>query len=233
METSPILSTDDIAAALRRPLPGFAAQGRMAIRPRPGGFVPPEGIAARESGVLVLLYPLDGELHVPLILRTEDGGSHSGQVSFPGGGQEEGETITDTALREAREEIGVDPASLTVLGALTPLYIPASGNRIHPLVAFAESRPRFQLEATEVQRVVEAPLALFMDEGNVAEETWHFGAYPVQVPFFPVDGLKVWGATAMVLSELAAALRDRGTVNAENAEGAEGADTKVLGSSGG
>jgi hypothetical protein len=74
------------------------------------------------------------------------------------------------------------------------------------LVAYTNSRPRFQLERVEVQRLVEAPLALFMDAGNIVEETWHFGTYPIQVPFFPVDGLKVWGATAMVLSELVAAL---------------------------
>ncbi len=182
----------------------------MAIRPRPGGFVPPEGYAPRESGVLVLLYLWDGQMYIPLILRTEDGGSHSGQVSFPGGGQEPGETIEATALREGREEIGVDPASLTVLGSLTPLYIPASGNRIHPLVAYTAERPRFQIERVEVQRLVEAPIALFMDPAKVVEETWHFGAFPVQVPFFPVDGLKVWGATAMVLSELAAVLKEAG-----------------------
>ena len=165
----------DIAAALRRPLPGFAAQGRMAIRPRPGGFVPPEGVTPRESAVLVLLYPRDGQMTVVMILRADDGGSHSGQVSFPGGGREPGETPEETALREAREEVGLDPAAVTFLGALTPLYIPISQNRIHPLVAYTSARPDYVVDPHEVQRVIEAPLAFFIDERNVVEETWHFG----------------------------------------------------------
>lgn len=207
--TEPLTVTPDaIAAALRRPLPGFAAQGRMAIRPRPGGFTPPEGETPRESAVLILLYPLDGELTVALILRAVDGGSHSGQVSFPGGGKNPGETYAETALREAREETGINPDAVTFLGAMTPLYIPASGNRMHPLVAYTPRRPDFVLDPREAQEVIEAPLAFFLDEANVVEETWHFGEYPVQVPHFHVAGHKVWGATAMVLWELATAIRD-------------------------
>ena len=203
------LGPRDIAAALRRPLPGFAAQGRMAIRPRPGGFTPPEGVVPRESAVLVLLYPRGGELTVALIHRADDGGSHSGQVSFPGGGQDPGETLEQTALREAREEVGLDPAAVTILGALTPLYVPVSQNRIHPLVAYAPSRPDFVRDPREVQEIIEEPLAYFLDESSAVEETWHFGTYPVQVPFFPVGRHKLWGATAMVLSELAAAIKNR------------------------
>ena len=204
---APALDPDAIAAALRRPLPGFAAQGRMAVRPRPGGFTPPEDITPRESAVLILLYPRDGALHVALILRSEDGGSHSGQVSFPGGGQHPGEPFEETALRESGEEVGLDPGAVRLLGTLTPLYVPASGNRMHPFVGYTPSPPRWAIDPVEVQAVFDAPLAFFVDEGNVREETWQFGEYPVRVPQFNVKGHVVWGATAMLLAELAAALK--------------------------
>ena len=205
---SPTWSPNQIAAALARPLPGVAAQKRMVIRPRPGGFDPPEGTPPREGGVLILLYPWRGQLYLPLIWRTEDAGSHSGQVSFPGGAREGTETITQTALREAHEEVGVQPRRVTVLGSLSPLYIPASGYRITPTVGYVARRPHFVTDPAEVHELLEAPLSFFLDERNVVEETWHFGQFPVQVPFFPVAGHKVWGATVMVLAELAAVLKD-------------------------
>ena len=204
----PPMTPDQLAAALRRPLPGAAAQKRMIIRPRPGGMEPPAGVSPKESGVLVLLYPAaGGEIRLPLIVRADDGGSHSGQVSFPGGAQEGSESITQTALREAQEEVGVPPSTVTVLGALTPLYIPASGYRVTPTVGHAASRPPFELDLQEACELIEAPLAVFLNESSVVEETRHFGPVPVQVPFFLVGGHKVWGATAMILAELAAVVR--------------------------
>jgi 8-oxo-dGTP pyrophosphatase MutT (NUDIX family) len=216
------MTPDEIAAALRGCLPGAAAQKRMIIHPRPGGMEPPAGAPPRESGVLVLLYPKTegGDLHLPLILRAEDHGHHSGQVSFPGGAQEGEESITQTALREAHEEVGVPPDSVTVLGSLTPLYIPASGYRITPTVGYAPVRPSFTLDQVEACELIEAPLAIFMDDTNVVKETWHFGLVPVRVPFFTVGGHKVWGATAMVLAELAAVVKALGGA-ATPAPGAE------------
>lgn len=205
------MTPDQLAAALSRPLPGAAAQKRMSIRPRPGGMEPPPGQPPKESGVLVLLYPAsDGSalhLHLPLILRAEDGGRHSGQVSFPGGAQESGESITQTALREAHEEVGVLPSAVAVLGALSPLYVPASGYRITPTVGYADARPPFVLDKVEACELIEAPLAAFLEDASVREETRHFGPVPVQVPYFLVGHHKVWGATAMILAELAAVVR--------------------------
>jgi 8-oxo-dGTP pyrophosphatase MutT (NUDIX family) len=203
------MTPGQIAAALRRTLPGAAAQKRMIIHPRPGGMEPPPGESPKESGVLVLLYRIDGtrDLHIPLILRAEDGGRHSGQVSFPGGAQEGAESIIQTALREAQEEVGVPPDSVTVLGGLSPLYIPASGYRITPTVGYTPVRPPFVLDEVEACELIEAPLSIFMDDSNVVEETWQFGQLAVRVPFFLVGRHKVWGATAMVLAELAAVVR--------------------------
>jgi 8-oxo-dGTP pyrophosphatase MutT (NUDIX family) len=211
------MTPDQIAAALHRTLPGAAAQRRMIIRPRPGGMEPPPGESPRESGVLVLLYPKDetGALHLPLILRAQGGGHHSGQVSFPGGAQEGTENITQTALREAHEEVGVPPGSVAVLGSLSPLYIPSSRYRITPTVGYAPARPPFVLDRVEACELIEAPLSVFLDDSNVVEETWMFGPVPVRVPFFAVGEHKVWGATAMVLAELAAVVR--GLVDPGNA----------------
>jgi 8-oxo-dGTP pyrophosphatase MutT (NUDIX family) len=209
------MTPEQIAAALRGPLPGAAAQKRMIIHPRPGGMEPPPGESPKESGVLVLLYPKPegGDLHLPLIVRAEDGGHHSGQVAFPGGAREGTETIAQTALREAQEEVGVPPDSVTVLGSLTPLYIPASGYRMTPTVGYTPDRPRFRLDEVEACELIEAPLAIFLDDDRVVVETWRFGLVPVRVPFFAVGGHKVWGATAMVLAELAAVVTALGGVS--------------------
>ncbi len=196
----------EIAAALQRPLPGIAAQKRMMVRPRAGGFAPPPGETPREGGVLILLYPQDDAWQLPLILRTQDEGAHSGQVSLPGGRREGDESLAQTALREAQEELGVSAQSVTLLGALTPLYIPASGYCITPSVGYVAQRPDFRPDPAEVQELIESPLSLFLVETTVAEETWHFGDFPVQVPFYRVGRHKVWGATAMVLSEFTTVL---------------------------
>lgn len=199
-----------LAVALRGPLPGLKAQKRMAVHPRPGGFVPPTGHIPKEGGVLVLLYPHNGRWYLPLILRAKDESVHSGQVSLPGGAHEGTETLIETALREAQEELGISPQEITIIGALTPLYIPASGYRITPVVGHAAQRPAFRPRATEVQQVLEAPLHLFITGETVGEEYWQRNSLLIRVPFYRVGEHKVWGATAMVLSELAVILRQAG-----------------------
>jgi len=158
----------------------------------------------------VLLYPHNGRWYLPLILRAQDAGVHSGQVSLPGGAREGAETPMETALREAQEELGIPPQVVTIIGTLTSLYIPASGYRITPVVGYTLRRPAFLPRATEVQQVLEAPLSLFITEETVSEEAWQLGGLPVRLPFYRVGEHKVWGATAMILSELAAVLRQAG-----------------------
>jgi 8-oxo-dGTP pyrophosphatase MutT (NUDIX family) len=195
--------------ALALPLPGLPAQMRMmpdydikALRDR----TPPP--SPKHAGVLILLYHHNGQLYFPLTRRTDTLEAHKGQVSLPGGAREAGETLQSTALRETCEELGVCVEDWTVLGPLTPLYIPPSGFLIHPFVAHTPTRPAFTPDPIEVAELIETPLALLLDPVAVLREEWDLHGMQVQVPFFHVHGHKVWGATAMVLSELEVLLRE-------------------------
>jgi 8-oxo-dGTP pyrophosphatase MutT (NUDIX family) len=196
--------------SLARPLPGLEAQLRMAPSPRIG-WDPlkfPEG--AQDGAALLLVYPHDETLHVALTVRGSGLRNHTGQVSLPGGRVDAGETIEAAAIREAQEEIGVDPGVVEVLGRLTPLHIPVSGFLLHPVVGFTSMRPAFQRAEWEVARIIEAPVSVLSDPAAVKRElrtrVVQGQSIDVDVPYFDIDGEKVWGATAMVLAEFCAIL---------------------------
>ena len=206
---------EDIRQALTGPLPGREAQRKMAPEPPPGSNLKrwdsPE--ECREAGVLLLLYPHtfkgNPSLNLVLTRRTEYPGAHSGQISFPGGRREGEESLLTTALRETKEEIGVPPNTLEVIGQLSALYIPNSNFCIHPFVAFSFTRPNFRLEPKEVAELIETPLSLLQKPTIQKEETWYFQKYGARrIPFFDIFGHKVWGATAMMLSEFLALLTE-------------------------
>lgn len=188
------------------PLPGVAAQLRMAAAyRREFPLVRPEG--AQEAAVLVLFYPCGGRgLCFPLTRRTDRVEYHRGQISLPGGAREPGESLEATALRETREELGVELSGAEVLGSLTPLYVPPSGFQITPFAAWLPRRPVFRPDPAEVAEVLEVPLALLFDPAARREAAREHGGTPVQVPYYAVGEHQVWGATAMILSELAALL---------------------------
>lgn len=189
---------------LQQELPGRAAQYRMAPRPRPGGelFDKPEK-DPRRGGVLILFYPKHNEPYLPLILRPTYSGVHSGQVGLPGGGYEEiDDDMTATALREAYEEIGIRPAAVTILGALSTLYVYASNYMVHPIVGWTDFRPEFHPDPYEVAKLLEVRLADLLDPATKTEEEWQLRNRQVMVPYFTVQNQVVWGATAMILSEL-------------------------------
>jgi 8-oxo-dGTP pyrophosphatase MutT (NUDIX family) len=188
--------------------PGLNAQLKMTPRPRPGHLRYDEvDVSCTRAGVLVLLYPWNGSLFLVLTRRTEQMRQHQAQISFPGGRQESGEDLVQTALRETKEELGIQPDSPRLLGALTPLYIPPSNTCIHPVVATLLQRPEFVRSPKEVEEVIEVPLAHLRDPINVHEEIWTLRGIPVRVPFYLFKGNKIWGATAMVLAELLELLR--------------------------
>ena len=172
----------------------------MAPRPRPG-WPPEQDVSPRQGGVLILLYPYRGQLHLVLTRRTDRLENHKGQISLPGGRREGDEPIQQTALREAQEELGVLPAVVETLGELTPLYIPTSDFCITPVVGWIENRPHWQPDPDEVAEVLEIPLRRLADPASVREETWHRGELTMHVRFYSFEGHRVWGATAMVLSE--------------------------------
>jgi 8-oxo-dGTP pyrophosphatase MutT (NUDIX family) len=189
-------------------LPGKPAQYRMApqLQPMRGEetYDTPRP-DARRGGVLALFYPQGDRLHLPLILRPTYTGVHSGQVGFPGGGFDPLDTdLTATALREAYEEVGVHPSEVTVLGHLTPLYVFASNYLVLPTVAWTDYRPDFRPDPYEVAQLIETPLLDLLDEKNWRIETWDLRGRAGEVPFFAIQGHAIWGATAMMLSELLA-----------------------------
>jgi len=195
-----------LRSAFRTSLPGADAHRLLAPKPRPGwrpGEVPAH---ATPAAALVLLYPLDDAPHVLLTVRAGRLGKHAGQVSFPGGLIDAGESVRDAALREAFEEVGLDPAAVRVAGALSPLYITVSNFAIHPVAGVAESTPRLRPSAAEVARLLPAPLAALADPANLRRGTRWRDDLPCDVPYFEVRNERVWGATAMVLAELLAML---------------------------
>ncbi len=200
---------DDVRRALALPRPGRAAQLRMSPRPRPGDVYPlPSEIKPREAAVMILLYPYDGDLAFFLTLRTDTVENHKGQISLPGGAQEPDEALVSTALREASEELGIKCESVEILGdPLTPIYVPVSGFRVTPFVGFAPHRPDIVLATDEVVEFIETPLECILDEKNIREEQWDLHGLTCQVPFFDVNGHRVWGATGMILGEFSEMLR--------------------------
>ncbi len=196
---------------LRRPLPGRAAQYQMAHAVRQD--TPPPPPDAREAGVLALLFPKEQDWHLTLILRQNNkpNDRHGGQVSFPGGKREQSDAdLQATALREAEEEVGIDRTAVRLLGGLSELYIPVSNFRVQPYVGFIDHQPTFNPQPEEVQEILEVPFRQFLDNQTRRKKDLHL--YPQlvlrDVPYFDVHDQTVWGATAMMISELVAVLED-------------------------
>lgn len=198
---------------LSLPLPGQEAQFRMAssfrLDPK---FFGHQRTDVRQSAVLIAIYPLADVLSTVLIKRPDYDGAHSGQVSFPGGRVEpDDRDLAATALREAHEEVGIPPDDVEVIGRLTELYIPASNFMVHPFVGLMSGRPVLIPDAHEVKEVLEVPLAHFLRTDIIAEtEIPLRNGYRLRAPYYDVQGHIVWGATAMMLSELRDVMHDAG-----------------------
>ena len=191
-----------LRSACRAPLPGADAHRLLAPQPRPGwrpGVVPEH---ATPAAALVLLYPQDDAPHVLLTVRAARLGKHAGQVSFPGGLIDAGESVREAALREAFEEVGLDPAAVRMAGALSPLYITVSNVAIHPVAGVADAPAPLRPSAAEVARLLPVPLDALADPANLRRGTRWRDALHCDVPYFEVRNERVWGATAMVLAEL-------------------------------
>jgi 8-oxo-dGTP pyrophosphatase MutT (NUDIX family) len=159
--------------------------------------------SVRLSSVLVLIYFNDNKIFTSFILRPEYDGVHSGQIAFPGGRKEdEDKSEVDTAIREAREEVNIESSKINVLGSLSELFIPPSNFLVTPVVACAETRPDFIPQESEVEKIIEANISFLFDESIVKKKILHVRNTKIEAPYFEVDGHVVWGATAMILSEL-------------------------------
>ncbi|MBP6059252.1 MAG: CoA pyrophosphatase [Candidatus Saccharicenans sp.] len=188
---------------LQRPLPGLSSQLKMSVKPL-STFINDKGKnrPAWPASVLVLFYPHQEEIYLVLIKRSGQVRHHQHQISFPGGQQEENESLEQAAIREAEEEINVDPARVKLVGRLTPFYIEISNYCLYPMVAITDLRPDFRPNSQEVAEIIELPLAHLLNSKNRKEERQWRRGQTVLVPFFEFNGYKIWGATAMVLAEL-------------------------------
>lgn len=205
-----LITSDDVRAALN--LPGFdTAAAQQAMIPGTRRLDATRKPDSRQAGVLVLLYPDDGELHFVLTRRTETLRGHSGQISFPGGRRDPADaSFVDTALRETCEELGVcerDRREMVVLGQLSTLYIPPSDFEVFPIVAALDYRPVFRPNPAEVAQVFSVPLAALLDDRYKQSEYRSFNGQQVRIPYYGFHGQIVWGATAIMLSELEGRLR--------------------------
>lgn len=205
---------DDLIIQLKRrlidELPGEKAQILMAPRMRPGMEDALSKVSqARQSAVLLYLFPYEDDWRIVLMKRTDCGDAHSGQVSIPGGRLESGEDHTQAALREFEEETGVCVQPGRVVGQLSELYIPTSNFLVRPFVAGATEPPRYQPDPVEVAQIIELPFATLLDDATVkrGKVRWGVGAR-LEAPYFDVADHQVWGATAMILSEFKMILRD-------------------------
>lgn len=194
-----------LVRALDQRLPGAEAQAMMSPRPRGGWPAGVDPARARDAAGLLLLFPVDGLAHLVLTVRSEHV-RHGGQVSLPGGVVEAGETFERAALREAHEEVAVSAAEVRVLGRLTPLDIPVSGFRLHPVVAALDRRPLLQPSDREVARILEIPVATLLNPATLEWRAMARGGLSLDVPAFVTQGVTIWGATAMVLAEFLALL---------------------------
>lgn len=206
------LSLSHISACLSRPLLGWDAQKILAPSFREEEIMQSQKKMedARKSAVLILLYKKNDTLHIPVILRNEYNGAHSGQISLPGGKVEKfDDSHEDTALRETYEEIGVERKKIKVIGCLSDLYIPPSHFLVKPFVGYIRETPKFKPDPKEVQRVIEIPLESFFKEDVVKEKAFVSSSSGVtkKAPYFDVENIEIWGATAMILSELIEIIR--------------------------
>lgn len=192
---------------LAGPLPGNQAHALMspAGRGNTEGYLQSMQVPARNSAVLLLLFPEEHEFKMVLIKRPSYDGVHSGQIALPGGKAEENDVdFLQTALRETNEEIGIDASEINILGNLSRIYIPPSNFLVYPYVGWIQSTPLFKPDNTEVEKILLPNVNLLLD-GKIRKEG-HFMAggnngFMVKAPYYDIENEKVWGATAAILSE--------------------------------
>ncbi|MDR7129629.1 8-oxo-dGTP pyrophosphatase MutT (NUDIX family) [Algoriphagus sp. 4150] len=190
---------------MRYPLPGKEAQ--LFMSPNPVDmrrFDPKLPDNYRKGAVLILLYPNEKKAFFPLIKRPDYEGVHSGQIAFPGGKmEEEDEDEIETALREAWEEVGILPEQVNLIGRMSTLFIPTSNFLVTPILGYSEDIPEFVPEEKEVARIIQTSVSTLYEPNFRKQKILEFSDnFRLDTPYFEVDKEMVWGATAMILSEL-------------------------------
>ena len=201
---------NELKQQLDKPLPGFEAQIKMTSIDRFNeSELKAKYLEAKKGAVLILFYPYKNSIYTVFILRQEYEGVHSGQISFPGGRFEYSDkTLINTALREAKEEVGIDISKVKILGQISQLYIPPSNFLVQPVIGITYERPNFYADNKEVKEILEIKFLDFLDDKNIDyKEITVFNKLKIIAPCYNIKGNIIWGATAMVLSELCEILR--------------------------
>ncbi len=193
---------------LNKPLKGMASQLLMAPKHRLAEMEDAKNKIkhARYSGVMILFFVNDNEeLCIVFIRRSDYVGIHAGQMGLPGGRYEEkDENTMQTALRETFEEIGIEPEKIKVIGRLTGLYIPPSNFHVDPYIGFLAEKPDYKIDTREVKNVVELKLSDFFSANAIQWKDFktHGSEKLTSAPFYKIGETEIWGATAMIISEL-------------------------------
>ncbi len=194
-----------LKAQLLHELPGVDAHLRLAPQIKINDLKNPQHPAnAMESAVLIILYPHNGHLCTVVILRNEYDGAHSGQISLPGGKTEKSDIdFKYTAMREAQEEIGIIPSELEIIGQLSRFYVIPSNFIINPFVAYCSHCPVFHPDPVEVRKIIEINVFDEISYEKIVTKRLSFkDRVQIDAPGFAVSGEFMWGATAMIFSEL-------------------------------
>lgn len=193
---------------LQKSLPGETAHQIMQNSSKTRlNFKPNE--QTRKSAVLILFYPFEDEIYLPLILRPPYDGVHSAQIAFPGGRYEPtDESLIRTALREAKEEIGLEITDIKVLGTLTELFIGPSNFKVLPVIGYLSYKPDFLAHKREVEKILEIRLSDISNPNIVGSSEMLIREELAIVPHYKIHNHKIWGATAKMISELLYILKD-------------------------
>jgi len=193
----------DFIKEFEKGLPGYEAQQKMAPSLRDHSNKENDPNLARDSSVLILFYQKGGQFFFPLIKRSIGDIRHSGQISLPGGKFElSDKNLVDTAIRETEEELGLLGNKIHIIGPITGLYIPVSNFQVQPIVGYYDGLPQFKADSFEVNQIFETNISEIFKTDNKHETVLRKNGFEIKAPYYDVKGHKLWGATAMIISEL-------------------------------
>lgn len=213
MRLQPLELIDRLETRLHSCLPGHRAQRRFAPELAFGRHCGPPAVDARAASVAVILIPAPEGWMIPLILRPQDSPTHAGQVSFPGGVAEAGESVEATALRELHEEIGVAGSGIHLVGRLTPIYVFNSNYLVTPVLGVHHGPARFRPCPSEVAAVLPLPVEHLLDAANFGRHEICRGEMRFEAPHIELGEQRIWGATSMMLGEVIELLEEIGELD--------------------
>jgi len=203
------LQPETLKKSLRRQLTGNHSHQKMAPASRVGDIEIAKSQGnyanAKKSAVMILMYNEANRTKVILIRRSFYVGIHAGQIAFPGGRFEiEDVTLENTALREIEEEIGIKPNEINVLGRLSDIFVPVSNFIISVFVGFLQQKPKYSPDYREVAEIIETELSEFFEQDVIHEKLFLVPSTTrsIRAPYYKVGNIELWGASAMVMSEL-------------------------------